>query len=670
MTKFTFSLLTIAAVGSVVSAEALTADLTDNANATPKVVSAVSRESVAPTQLSARALRIKSKAPKTKSLSRKAHAKYAETQADGVIYSCDFAFLSEGSETAPASIELDDWDNIPEELIGEENYGFGGQGIMQAGGTLYVPFEYLDDPDSSYPYEMEGLFWTPDIYEAMKVTIEVDAKIATGSEVDTDQLWVYASDYSYNFDYDGADITTEWQHLTLNIDATSFVPESDDDSYYFTLFADRGADIVIKNIVIKGEQPALHVPVAEEYTDFSGTSFTANWSEVENATGYYLSVYNFDIDTKSPSDAVFEDQFTEDNHYTVTGLTSGNFYCYNVKATNGTFTTVASNTVIVCELASPTGLTLTPAADNKSFKASWEASAGANYYIVIASSEHNVNAGETFVLADADFSSIQSSGTVAKPEESEYWYESLPQLPGWQFTLGCSAPGAFGFWDNAYYTSETGLHASLGSMDYDLSNIKDGTVNVTIDAASPGNGFLAGLLTLNETENKYEVASAYRTPADVPEDFESYSFSLTGAAANTQFLFMTRTENNTDGALLIRSLKMTAEVDKDGTVSMPVGELETAATEGEFEVELRGGVTYKAYVVPYLVDDNGNILAVGKPSDTVSMLADIEGIGAVAADSADTTVRYYNLQGLEITEPSAGASVIKVTGNKAEKIVF
>lgn len=184
-----------------------------------------------------------------KSLAPKATTKFAENET--IFYSCSFDFLKEGTETEPAAIELDDWDNIPEELIGEENYGFGGQGIMQAGGAVYIPFEYNEYPDSDYPWYLEGLMWTPDLYEPMQVVIDLDVKIAAGCEITSDELWVYANDYSSNFDYDSGKVNTEWSHLTLKINATGFEPESDDDSYYFTIFVDGGADIVIKNVVIK-----------------------------------------------------------------------------------------------------------------------------------------------------------------------------------------------------------------------------------------------------------------------------------------------------------------------------------------------------------------------------------------------------------------------------------
>ena len=667
MLKFKLSLLAAAVIG-LSGSDAGASELKQVAGATPKVI-ADARLNGLTVDKPARTPHKPAKALRLKSLNRMMTcAKLAEASDDDVIYTCSFDFLTEGSETAPAPLELDDWDNIPEEIIGEENYGFGGQGLMQAGGAVYIPFEYPEDPDDTW--YLEGMLWTPDIYEPMDVTIELDAKIVDGCGVDTDELWVYASDYSQTIDNDSGDISTDWTHLTLKIDAKDFVPESDDDSYYFTIFAEGGADILIKDVVIKGEKAELQVPVAEGYTDFTGSSFTAHWSEVAGATGYYLTVYNFDIVTNAASSVVLDAQYTENNYYTVTDLTPGDFYVFRVAATNGSFTTSQSNFVVVCELPSPTEIKLTASADNKSINATWAATPGANYYVLEANSTHRVTAGQTVMLADADFSGVQSTGSVAHPEESEYWYESLAELPGWQFNLGCSAPGAFGFWDNTQYTAQTGLLASLSSMDYDLSNIKDGKVNVSVEAASPGNGMLAGILTFNAAENSYDVASAYGTEENIPEDFETYTFDLTGANDRTQFLFMTRTANNSNGAVLIRKLQISGIAEADGTVEMPVASIQTAATDAAINIDVESGVTYSVVVVPYLVDNKGNILAVGRPSDAVTFNAETSGIVEIDTDEAGHNANFFNLQGQRIDNPEKGTVVIKVVGNKATKVVF
>lgn len=669
MVNFTHCLLVAATVAGLSGLEAYAADPSEIASATPKVISVAKTDMLAskPAKKSGRLMAAKK--VKAKSHRSNTPALFAQGE-DEVIYSCSFDFLTEGSETDPAELELDDWDNIPEEMIGEENYGFGGQGLMQAGGAVYIPFEYNADPDSNVPWYMEGLLWTPDIYEAMTVVIELDVKIAEGSESESEDLWVYANDYTNILDRNYEEIGTEWTNVSITIDCTEFVPESDDDSFYLTIFADKGSDILIKNVVIKGEKPALAIPVAEKYTDYTGTSFTAHWGEVENATGYYLTVYDYDVETNEPTTTFLDAQFTEETSYTVSGLTPGSFYTYEVTATNGTFTTAPSNSILVCELPSPTGLVITPSDDFKALNFAWEASAGANYYVLTATISREVTADEEVTLADADFSDIESSGTPAEPEESDYWYESLDELPGWQFNLGCSAEGAFGFFDNAYYTAMTGLYASLESMDYDLSNVKDGTVSVSVEAASPGNGMLAGLLSLNAEGTGYEVSSAYGTPDIVPEDYEIYNFNLTGATANSQFIFVTNSEDNSDGAILIRTLKITAIAESDGTVGLPLGAVETDETECTLNSELENGVTYTAYVTPYLVDDRGYILAVGNPSETSAYKAEISGIDAVTATGDEKAARFYNLQGHRINHPAKGAVVIKVTESGATKMVY
>ncbi|MDE6269620.1 MAG: hypothetical protein K2M12_02035 [Muribaculaceae bacterium] len=260
MTKFTLSLLTATAVAGLLGAEAQAAEV-DCGRAIPKSIKELS----------------------LRSAGRWASGRFAEEAEGGVLYSCSFDFLKEGTEAEPAPIELDDWDNIPEELIGEDNYGFGGQGIMQAGGAVYIPFEYDEDPDSEYPWYVEGLMWTPDLYEPMQVVVEMDVKITDGCGYETDELWIYANDYYENFDYDSGEISTEWTHLSLNINAKSFEPESDDDSYYFTFFAEGGADILVKNIVIKDKnavQSGVNEIVAGDREDVAVRYYNMQGQEI------------------------------------------------------------------------------------------------------------------------------------------------------------------------------------------------------------------------------------------------------------------------------------------------------------------------------------------------------------------------------------------------------
>lgn len=52
----------------------------------------------------------------------------------------------------------------------------------------------------------------------------------------------------------------------------------------------------------------------------------------------------------------------------------------------------------------------------------------------------------------------------------------------------------------------------------------------------------------------------------------------------------------------------------------------------------------------------------------VTIMVDATGIDGISADDAQQ-VRYFNLQGMEIAAPVKGQLVIKMTGNKSEKLI-
>jgi hypothetical protein len=94
---------------------------------------------------------------------------------------------------------------------------------------------------------------------------------------------------------------------------------------------------------------ALEVPVATAATNVACNSFVANWNAVTGATDYLLSVY-----TKNAGVPVyiFTDQPTTNVlSYTVSGLTQGTTYYYNVKAAASCFVShSASNEIEVAPL--------------------------------------------------------------------------------------------------------------------------------------------------------------------------------------------------------------------------------------------------------------------------------------------------------------------------------
>lgn len=56
--------------------------------------------------------------------------------------------------------------------------------------------------------------------------------------------------------------------------------------------------------------------------------------------------------------------------------------------------------------------------------------------------------------------------------------------------------------------------------------------------------------------------------------------------------------------------------------------------------------------------------------DQIWIVNDLEDDGVEAIDAEQNKVTYFNLQGLEVKQPARGAVVIKISGSKAEKIIF
>ena len=55
--------------------------------------------------------------------------------------------------------------------------------------------------------------------------------------------------------------------------------------------------------------------------------------------------------------------------------------------------------------------------------------------------------------------------------------------------------------------------------------------------------------------------------------------------------------------------------------------------------------------------------------NTISILPSSAGVAEIEADASVEAV-YYNMQGMRVTNPEKGALVIKVSGGKAQKIIF
>lgn len=110
------------------------------------------------------------------------------------------------------------------------------------------------------------------------------------------------------------------------------------------------------------EPGTLAAPVAAAATNVGTNSFTANWSAVQNATNYSLSVWQAGNDLEIDASPYT----TSATNYTVTGLASNTTYYYNTTASaNGYTTSQPSNTITVTTTGNTAGNPYYTSADGR-----------------------------------------------------------------------------------------------------------------------------------------------------------------------------------------------------------------------------------------------------------------------------------------------------------------
>lgn len=320
------------------------------------------------------------------------------------------------------------------------------------------------------------------------------------------------------------------------------------------------------------------------------------------------------------------------------------------------------------ELDTPTGVKLELNAAG-AIDVTWNPVSGANYYQAVGSMIAPVAVGEDVTLVNADFSGIQSTGTISEPVESDYYVESKDQFPGAQFILPVYINGAIGVEDNLYY-AWIGYYAGIETGSYDLSLAKDAKVTLSMEVASgTGADLYCELYAWDEAEGDYVNADYYIKEA-LTTKFQTLTFDLTGVNEDCIFSIYPFGDPDTyefDGNVFFRSIKITMQAGEEGEIEVPilVWEGEELGTSIAKE-NVKAGNTYSAAVMAYQFDDEGYINGESDFSDPVYYTAPA-GISDVTVDANTSASVYYNLQGIRLERPAG--LCIEVKGGKAQKVV-
>ena len=166
-------------------------------------------------------------------------------------------------------------------------------------------------------------------------------------------------------------------------------------TYFYRVRASNGCATSLNSNTITVGTTAPVAPSANPASNFTCTSFNANWGAVTGATQYFLDV------STDASFATFQTGYNNQNlgnvtTLNITGLTANVTYFYRVRASNGCATSLNSNTITVAT-TSPVAPTATDANNFtcNSFNANWGAVTGATQYFLDVSTNANFSTFQT-----------------------------------------------------------------------------------------------------------------------------------------------------------------------------------------------------------------------------------------------------------------------------------
>lgn len=454
----------------------------------------------------------------------------------------DFAKMTSGSEATPdteANIIKDEfeypWINTKDEYFKQAGWGSGN--AYPAGGTVYL---------DSNPNDMAHIN-TPMLNVAANGGIAwIRFKARAKNAGDNPQVMVEAAEtfnMSPSWRMMGSaalpQLSTEWKEYSM-----FFYGGGE-----YTLFniVSVMAPVYIDNIEVFTVKQHIGTPTTLPHTNYEGTSFDANWTPVEGATGYKVNVFTLNKET-GKAEYLFENKPVTTNKFHVTGATSGQTYFYNVAATKDNYTSIPSDKMFVYNLEAPVLKDVTNLDRNK-YTAEWSTVPSAERYNYIAYYDRKADKTGDFVVTNEDFTGVKDADgnltgwTKEDPNPGSYDSYYIPELKqaGWKGTQYAPYTDYICLDGWQYYHN----HQDAGLISPEMDMSKDGgkfAVSVKLASApvtavdKDGKEFTAypqaafALFNYNETTCDYEQAELIYPegyPKAVNGDWKNFTINFT-----------------------------------------------------------------------------------------------------------------------------------------------
>ncbi len=313
------------------------------------------------------------------------------------------------------------------------------------------------------------------------------------------------------------------------------------------------------------------------------------------------------------------------------------------------------------------------------------------YFQVIVYKMHKATAEENFVLAQTDFSYIESEGTMKKSQSLGAIWDYIPDCPGWYVKFPLYMNGALGVNTFHYYSGSDNDDifggAYLISPDYDLTNVRNNSVKVEAslgrEAASVSGGFCIWTWNTDWFDPKnidYKPILAHDhhyTDLD-SEHFKQYSETCQADEymARTRVMFYGQGYS----AYWIDSFKVSVDMIEGDSIAYGAS-VHRVDGEKTFTIDTSADTpndyTY-GYEVRAVREDKREyptqnmymrFISPSKPMKVIGNSGQ-DAVDEIISEETDMPTEYYNLQGMRLANPEKGQIIIARKGNKSYKTVI
>ena len=637
--------------------------------------------------------------------------KYGELE---LVLEEDFSLLTEGSEEEPAvdvQLELDEpeypWWNFDPKYTHLPHWGVGGESpavACPAGGCLYL--EAVDNsPYAPLQAHVNTTLVKVDNYDGTAV-LEFRARTKNAGETYSG-LYVEMGETnnmgpSWRTPEDPVvigDIPSEW--TTYRLMFRDAGPTT-----LFNIVAMMPGNVLIDDIKVYQLKPFVTRPEALSHREYKGTSFVANWSAVDGAEKYLLSVYRT---IEEPSDNpmaapttyneyLLTDVEVADTRYLVDGVESGETYYYTVKAVKGETVSLESFPVRVYDLEVPV-MGDVDILNGWTYTANWNEVPGADVYNYYAYNKRIAANDGLFTVTDEDFTGIldldgnPSGFTIEIPWDQcygEYYSRELKQR-GWRATNAFPYEGYIAL--DAYYYEMQDSQSGLMSPEMDFS--KDGgKFTLTVDLAGATTKMYdendncyyyttqccVALFNWNDARGDFDQVELLYPEKKVTGEWQTFSFDLTkGSERSVVGLFAIGSYDN----LYVDNLKITQNYKAGDFLIEPFlfkqyhgsnqGDYLTSIDVDVPERVQGDDIYHRVSAFSRQADRYGQSYddRESEYSELSFVMSSVSGVENIAVDAADAAAEYFRIDGVRVPADRLVPGVYVVRkGAAASKVVI